>query len=264
MKSFRIFSAYFFQFLKTQMSYRWDFIASIISGLFTSASGVIFVTLLINGSTIKSLQGWSKPEILFIYGFSLIISGIFGLFSRNLWRFGEKYIIEGQFDRVLLRPVSSLAQVVFEAFNLDAIGTILMGILLMVKAKASLGITFTFAQIAWLIFSIPCGAVTLLCVFITLASLSFHFEDRFGVVPPFYNLIQFGRYPVTIYNKVLQFLIQWIIPYSFIAFFPATTLIGRDEFWFYASLTPVVAVVWLFVVSFAWKLGVKKYESTGT
>ncbi len=103
----------------------------------------------------------------------------------------------------------------------------------------------------------------LLSVFIVLSSLSFHFEDRVGVAPPFYNLIMFGRYPVTIFNAVLQFILSWVIPFAFIAFYPATRFLGRAEFIAYCYATPVVALFCFFVANLAWGYGVRHYASAG-
>ncbi len=52
-----------------------------------------------------SVRGWKFEEMVFLYGFSLIPFGIFNVFSWNLCMFADRYLIEGRFDRVLLRPV---------------------------------------------------------------------------------------------------------------------------------------------------------------
>ena len=35
--------------------------------------------------------------------------------------FPDRYLIEGRFDRVLVRPVASVFQVLFEAFRLESL-----------------------------------------------------------------------------------------------------------------------------------------------
>jgi ABC-2 type transport system permease protein len=100
-------------------------------------------------------------------------------------------------------------------------------------------------------------------VFFFLSSLSFHFEDRLGIAPPFYNLINFSRYPLPIFGDSIQFILKWVVPFSFVAFFPATHFLGRPEFLFLCYFTPVMAVICLTVAGIAWKIGVAKYASTG-
>ena len=86
-----------------------------------------------------------------------------------------------------------------------------------------------------------CGAVIYLAVFLILTSVSFWFEDRVGIVPPVFNMLTFGRYPLTIYNVFIQFLLSWIIPFAFASFYPTTHFLGRRAFTPYFHLVPVVA-----------------------
>ena len=96
-----IFAAYFAQFLKTRMAYRADFFAEVGATILGTAASLAFVLALF--SRIDDLNGWHRDEILFIYGLSLVPYGIFAMVSWNLYEFGDHYIIEGNFDRVLLR-----------------------------------------------------------------------------------------------------------------------------------------------------------------
>ena len=48
---------------------------------------------------------------------------------------GGIYIMEGKFDRVLLRPVNSLFQVLFEAFRLESFQEVITGIAIVVHKR---------------------------------------------------------------------------------------------------------------------------------
>lgn len=263
-KTLSIYRAYFYQFLKARLAYKWDFVASLFSGIFISLSGLIYILVLVDGKTVPELKGWSRDHILFIYGYSMIATGLFSSLSRNLYQFADRYIIQGEFDRILLRPLNSLLQVLFDSLHLEGLGTSMLGLAVVFYAGNNLGLEANFASFLWLVFSALCGASILLCVFIILASLSFHFEDRIGIAPPFYNLIHFGRYPVDIYNNIIRFVIQWIVPFSFVAFFPATYFLDVKQFLFYSYLTPVIAFLWIIFTTIMWRFGVSKYSSTGT
>ena len=225
--------------------------------------GIVFLIALLHGSGAESLDTWSRGEVLFIYGYAGFATAIFSILAPNLYQFGDRYIIQGQFDRVLLRPLSTLQQVLTETFNLDALGNLAVGLTTLLIAKSQLGITFSFFDYLWLFFSGVCGAVILLSVFVTLASLSFHFEDRLGIAPPFHNLIAFGRYPVTIFNKGIQFVLSWVIPFSFIAFYPATYFFTDKGIGRMFLFTPVVAIVCATLALWFWKVGTRAYSSTG-
>ncbi len=109
---------YFLQYLKMRVSYRGDFLISVATSLAASLFALGFVLILI--TRIPSLGGWSIQEIIFLYGFAMIPYGLFNILSLNLYEFGNAYIMEGKFDRVLLRPVSSLFQILFENFRIES------------------------------------------------------------------------------------------------------------------------------------------------
>lgn len=262
-RSIRVYSAYFVQFLMARLEYRMDFAFNIVAQLVMTASGLLFIYFLLDGETIPEIQGWTRPEVMFIYGYSMISMAIFMTFAPNLYQFGDRYIIQGQFDRVLLRPLSSVCQVLFESFNLESIGSLLAGIGVIVLTASELDMTFTAADYAWLLVSGISGGVILIAVFVVIASLSFHFEDRLGIGAPVFSLITFGRYPIPIFNSVIQFILKWVVPFAFVAFYPATHFFDREGFEVLCYFTPAMAIITSGVACFAWRFGVSRYASTG-
>ncbi len=254
---------YLRQFFLARLEYKWDFLFSLLASMVSAVMGLVFIILVLDGAGAHDLAGWSKDEVLFIYGYAGIAVALFSILSPNLYGFGDKYIIQGQFDRVLLRPLGSLTQVLSETFNLDAIGNLIVGVTILLVAKARLGLQFSFSDYLWLAASGVFGAAILLSVFVILASLSFHFEDRLGISAPFYNLIQFGRYPITVFNKVIQVLLSVIVPFAFVGFYPSTYFISKEGLQHVYLLTPVVAGVAMMTAWLFWRWGVRNYSSTG-
>jgi ABC-2 type transport system permease protein len=246
---------YFVQYAKVQIGYRADFLISLGTSFAATCFQLGFVIALFQ--KVPQLAGWRFPEVLFLYGFSLVPYGFFNVVSLNLYNFGNNYIIEGKFDRVLLRPISSLFQVLFEVFRIEALQEVHY-------AGARLGLHWTVGKTVLLLFWGLCGGVIYIAVFLLLSSLSFWFEDRLGVHPPFWNLFAFGRYPLPIYSGFIQFVLTWIIPFGFASFYPSARLIGRAAFSPYAALIPVVAALCLTLSMAAWRLGTLHYESTGS
>ncbi len=264
MHSLHIYFLYFVQFLKARMSYKWDFFGGIFASLLSAVSGVAFIFLLVDGKAVPDLQGWGREQVLFIYGYSLLATAMFGFVSVNLYRFGERYIIEGQFDRVLLRPLNSLFQVLFESFNLESLGSLSLGVALLVYTSGEMGLSFSILDLGWLVVSALCGAIILVSIFSIVASASFHFEDRLGLVPPLSNLLSFSRYPLPIFNKTLQIILSWIIPFAFVSFYPATHFFEANSREVLGYWTPMVALVSVVAAAGFWRLGVSKYASTGS
>jgi ABC-2 type transport system permease protein len=253
---------YFTQYAKVQFGYRADFFISLATSFAATCFQLGFVIVLFQ--KIPQLAGWRFPEVLFLYGFSLIPYGLFNVISLNLYNFGNNYIIEGKFDRVLLRPVSSLFQVLFETFRIESLQEVATGVYCMWWASRRLGLVWTPGKFVMLFFFGICAATIYMSTFVMLTTVSFRFEDRIGVSPPVWNVIAFGRYPLTIYNGVVQFVLCWVIPFGLASFYPSVRLLGRVVTPEYARLVPVVAAVFLMTAISLWTLGSRHYASTGS
>ncbi|MDE3168967.1 MAG: ABC-2 family transporter protein [Acidobacteriota bacterium] len=253
---------YFIQYAKVQMGYRGDFIVSLITAFAATIFGLLFVIILFQRA--PKLAGWSFEEELFLYGFSLVPYGVFNIVASNLYNFGNDYIIEGKFDRILLRPISSLFQILFETFRLEAVQGIATGIFCMWWASSRLHVAWPLGKIAALFFFEVCASVIYVSVFLMLTCVSFWFEDRVGIHPPVWNVINFGRYPLSIYNGAVQFVLCWIVPFGLASFYPSVRMLGRAVAPEYAPLVPVVAAVFLALSISLWNFGTRYYSSTGS
>jgi len=257
-----LFADYFAQYAKVRVSYRGDFFVSLATSFAATVFALGFVIVLFK--KVPQIGGWRFEEVLFLYGFSLIPYGFFNIISLNLYEFGNSYIIEGKFDRVLLRPVSSLFQVLFETFRIESVQEIATGTFCMVYASYHLGIAWTPLRFLTLLFFGICASIIYVSVFLMLTTVSFWFEDRIGVHPPVWNMMAFGRYPLTIYSPVVQFFLCWIVPFGLASFYPSVRLLGRTVSPAYAPLVPVVAIAFLTVAISLWNIGTRHYSSTGS
>lgn len=257
-----IYAAYFAQFVKSRLAYRMDFVIDTLAVSFSIVIQMAVLTTLF--SKVRSLDGWSFPEVLFIYGFSLVPLGLFNLISVNLYRFSEAYIVQGKLDRVLLRPVGTLTQVLCESFNISGINEILLGIGVMIYAGRELGLDPGIQQVLGLAVLAPSAALVYAGVFLAITSVTFWFEDRMGLAPPVYNLIRFSRYPITIYSMPVRLFLTFGLPFAWVAFYPATWFLGSPGFERVALLTPLVGIVVFSGAVLIWKRGIKRYSSTGS
>src|ERR1700690_33756 len=145
----RLLIQYFAQYAKVRLAYKAGFFISFFSSMAATVLGFGFVLVLF--TKIPRLQDWSFNEVLFLYGFSLIPLGFFNVVSWNLYDFSELYIVEGKFDRVLLRPVSTLFQIVFEKFRLESLQEVVTGIVVVVHCSRSLHLTFGIRDYLWFV-----------------------------------------------------------------------------------------------------------------
>jgi ABC-2 type transport system permease protein len=257
----RLLGLYFAQYAKARLAYRADFLTSIFATFAGTAASLAVVLLLF--SRFPQLAGWSFPEIVFLYGFSLLPFGIFNVLSLNLYEFSDKYLTEGRFDRILLRPLAPLFQVLFESFRLEALQESVTGAVAMAWAATKLP-RFPLLDLAllpvWAVF----GAVIYLSIFAILTATGFWIEDRVGLAPPVFNLMAFGRYPITIYDMKVRILLSTVIPFAFASFYPTAHALKRGEFLPFFWATPLVALLFASLAAATWNAGVARYGSTGS
>lgn len=257
-----LFGEYFSQYAKVRISYRGDFLVSLATSFAATVFSLLFVVVLFQQA--KNLRGWRFPEVIFLYGFSLIPYGVFNIVSLNLYDFGNNYIIEGKFDRILLRPISSLFQVLFETFRIESFQEIATGVFCMWWATRQLHIPWTPLKVGMLFCFGICAAIIYVSIFLILSTFSFWFEDRIGVHPPVWNVIAFGRYPLSIYSGPVQFFLCWIVPFGLASFYPSVVMLGRTVNPQYLPFVPLVTAIFLTLAICLWNFGTRHYSSTGS
>ncbi|MBU0742731.1 ABC-2 family transporter protein [bacterium] len=257
-----IYAAYFAQFLKTRLAYRTDFLVDLLANLVSLGIQLSVLTVLFG--KITSLKGWTFEQVLFIYGFSLLPLGLFNLVSINIYRFSESYIIEGDLDRVLLRPVNPLAQVLFSSFGMGGLNELFLGAAVMIYACVGLELAPNALDVLLLVPLAVAASLVYLGVFLGLTSVSFWIEDRMGLAPPVYNIIRFSRYPVTIFSPLVRIFLTFVLPFAWVAFYPATWFVGGPEYHRIAMFTPLVGVATFGLGYLVWLRGISRYASTGS
>src|SRR5471030_162552 len=120
-----------------RLEYRTDFLVECLAALMQQVAGL--ATLEILFGTFHSLKDWNKQEVFFIYGFSLIPMALFDAFAMNFYMFSDKYIVQGELDRLLLRPLSSLFQLFLEGISFDFLADLTLGITVLAYAWKAVG-----------------------------------------------------------------------------------------------------------------------------
>jgi ABC-2 type transport system permease protein len=100
-------------------------------------------------------------------------------------------------------------------------------------------------------------------------SISFWFIRSNAIVDTLiHGVRRFLYYPIKILDKWIQILITFIIPYAFVDLYPSLFILGEKKEVLFNSLfqygTPFVGILLSFFAYLIWKLGIKKYNSTGS
>ncbi len=265
MRIARLAALLFFTVLKRRLAYRGDLI---LQGLDELARCLVNLALLeVYLSQTTNLGGWNHAELLFVLGFSMIPISFFHCLCGNLYQLSSFYIIQGNLDRVLLRPYPSFLQICFDRISIeDLSGAVFGAVLIAASAPRIPEFSFSIGHLLMLCILLGSAFTVVVSVFMSFAASGFWFEDRVGMVPPVYNLMEFGRWPTRIYHPALRLLISMVIPFAFVAFYPASFFVrgpGDMPVWL-PWLTPVVAAISLAIATAVWRIGIRRYNSTGS
>jgi ABC-2 type transport system permease protein len=254
---------YFLQALKMRLEYRADFFVECLASLMQQVAGLLVLEFLFR--SFHDMKDWTKEEVFFIYGFSLIPMALFDAFAMNFYMFSDKYIVQGELDRLLLRPLSSLFQLILEGISFDFLADLTLGIAVLSYAWNHVGPPITPLIILQFVLCVLGGWGVLTGIFLSLTSISFWTEDRIAILPPVYNLFNFARYPLNIYRPFIRLLLTWFIPFGFVAFYPSTAFLKNGTlFPDFARVVPLVGLALLLIGRFIWRSGVRRYSGAGT
>lgn len=259
----RLYRVLISQFFKIVLQSKVDFLMGLFGFFFTQISGILFLYLVFE--QIPDLQGWTLEQLIFIYGFAQIPRGIDHLFTDNIWMVAWRLVINGDFDRYMLRPMNVFFQVIAEKLQPDALGELLVGTILVVYSAIQGVVVLDAVHIALFVVSVLAGALIYTSIKLLFASLAFWVKRSGPFLQLAYEMAEFAKYPTEIYARPLRFVITWVIPFAFVAYLPAGYFLSAgagNHMGIIVIECAIAAVSWLIAYAVFHK-GISIYESAG-
>jgi len=252
---------YLKNYMKTRLTYRSDFWIEVVSDLLFNGLNLFFILIVFQHTS--RIDIWNEHQVLFIYGYFLVPYGLFTTFF-NLWNFTERYIVKGEMDRVLTRPAYNLVQLMLENMDPSSLFSALTGLVIMGYSWSQLGLGLEWYDPLVFVLLVLGSMGIYGGIYIFFTSLSFFSDAPTGILPLLWNLQNYGRYPMTIYNRLLGFVLTWLLPFGFVGFYPAAYFLDRANWGTFALLTPAVGLLFLTIGVSVWNFGVKRYRGAGS
>jgi ABC-2 type transport system permease protein len=235
-----------------------------VGGLITATLDVAVILVVFANTT--SLAGFSRDEVLFLYGASSVSFTVCDMFVSNVDRVSQ-HIKAGTLDTFLIRPVSAWIQLATDRFAANRAGRVLQAAVVLGYSLAVLDLDW---RRAWMI---PVMVITGMVIFTALwtlgGALQFALTDAPEVVNSFtYGTHQLSQYPFAIYGRELVRGVTYVVPLAFINWQPGLYVLGRDDPFgtpeFMRFLGPAAALVLALLAALAWRQGIRHYRSTGS
>lgn len=239
-------------------AYRANFIMfSFITLISSIVLPLVTVLIYSNGA---SFPNWTMWEVLLIQAvYTMSNYTAYAIFNGVIWSTMD-YIREGNFETVLIKPISPLF--FLTAFNFDPQSLISIGggIAMLVVSLCNIGAP---SALDWLAF-IPlylAGTAVLCGIFLIMAAITFKWVGNSRIPEIFDSVKAFGKYPFDIFPKAIQIAASFIIPVAMIGFFPASALLHRLDFSMFIAVIPCILFM-LFGIWLYHKM-IKLYEGVG-
>ena len=262
----RLYGRYLGISVRGQMQYRASFVM-LSAGHFV-VTGVEFLGILVLFDRFGSLQGWTLPEVAFMYGLVNVTFAISDAATRGFDTFGTM-VKSGEFDRLLLRPRSTALQLAGQELTLRRVGRLAQGLMVLAWASASLNLGWTALDALVLAAAVSGGVALFAGLLVLQATLSFWTTETLEIVNTVtYGGVEATQYPLSIYRTWFRRAFVYVVPLGCVSYFPAIAIMGRpDPLGFptlFHYLSPLVGFVFLAVSLRVWRLGVRRYQSTGS
>lgn len=257
----RLYGRYISILLRSAMQYKASFLLGAAGQFFVSFNELLGLYFIFD--RFSRIKGYTYHEVLLCYGIMLLGFSIAQCQARGFESF--HYLVKsGEFDRIMVRPRSAVLQVLGSRFETNRFLRILLAFAMFFYGAAHCRVTWTIDKTAVVIFMVFGVFLLFIGLFLLGASISFFtIEDGGFLNVLIYGGSTHGKYPVDIYGKQMLKFCTYGIPYALVQYYPLQYLLGRTGRWEYA-LYPFGAVVFILACYFAWRFGMRHYQSAGS
>ncbi len=229
-----------------------------------TAIGALWVTL----QQFPSMNGWDFRQAAFLYALWMLGHGLHNTFFFTV---GDVplFVREGKFDRFLVRPLDTLFQAITVPQQIWP-DELILAIVFVCIAVPYAGVRVDW----WLFLFVPLvgigGALIDFGINLAIATASFWFVRVDALRWVVMSLEQeFSRYPITIYTRGVQFVLTFLLPFAFMNYFPAAFLLQKSHTGTTLApqaglLTPLIGIAWSALAYAFWRIGLNRYQGTGS
>lgn len=252
--------------IKAWFQYKVDAILRSVAVFLREATGIIVIYFAL--LQFDTLNGWNMQEMMFLFSLLFLTYGVMILLFTGLRDLGYS-VRDGSFDRFLLRPRGVLFQIIF--VNADwfaALGHGGLGIFLFLYSAGSIGIEWNAINVIYYLVTIVGGVLIQGALFLFFATLNIYLLKTDSLKELLYwNMRKFAGYPISIFPRLIQLGMIYVVPFALVNYFPAQFLLRKEDMvlypeWFMYITLPVGVLMYLLAYVF-WRFSLRFYKSTG-
>jgi len=251
--------------LLTTLEYRTNFL--LWFGFTIVYHGTAIAALWVMLTTFPSMNGWDFRNMAFLYGLWMVAHALNSTFFSTVGEIPQ-WIRDGEFDRLLVRPLDELFQVISTPGAIFP-DELLLALAFLIVAVAANHLAVTAGFVALIVLVVVGGALIDLSIALLISTVAFWFVQVDALRWIVLQLEgEFTRYPLSIYTRGVRLLLAFVIPFGFMNYFPAAYFLHKTDNGLglplaVGVLTPLVGAVFLVVAYAVWRFGLQRYQGVG-
>lgn len=259
----KLYMSYMWILLKSQMEYRTSFILLSIGQFFVPF--LVFISMFLLFQRFPSIGGWSLYEVALCYAVIHIAFSISECFARGFDSFSS-LVINGDFDRILVRPRSTVVQVLGSKFEFSRIGRLAQSLLVLAFSLQHLMIHWDIYRIVTLVLMVLSGILIFTGIYMLGAALCFWTVEGLEVINIFTDGgREISQYPLVIYQEWIRKFFTFVIPFGTVNYLPLMFILNKVQGnQLLYMLTPLLGMLFILPCLAVWSIGVRHYKSTGS
>lgn len=281
--------------IREQMSYRRSFLLETLGKLI--GTGIELVALLLLFERVESIGGWSKWEVVYLYGVASISLGVAELLTTGLDAMPE-LVRTGTMDGILIRPAPPLLQILGRDIRLLQLGRLIQGVGALAFALTHLPTARGPEALLFLLIAVLSTTAIYFGLFLAAGASCFWTVQSGELFNAFtYGGVQMTQFPISVYPRWLRDLFLFAVPLGFTSYVPAVRALGKGTVWtqwfswipgveaagtaspvgsagapgaspWMATvlpwIAPLVAAAFVYVCWRFWRLGLDHYQGVGS
>ncbi len=222
------------------------------------------VAVLLLFSRFGSIGEWTIERVMLVYGMALASFGLAELFARG-YDYFPRHIRTGSFDRILLRPRSTVVQVLGMEFHLHRISKVVAGLAVITWSLARLQVRLTLIKLLQLLAALIGGCMVYAGVFVISSAIAFWTVNALNWTWLVTNgSYQVAKCPPHLLPAWLRRIFTFLMPMLLFAYYPAAAVANWGIPFVWGWLALPAGAAFLFAALCLWRVGVKSYSSTGS
>ncbi|WDV46684.1 ABC-2 family transporter protein [Clostridiaceae bacterium M8S5] len=209
-----------------------------------------------------SFKNWGVYGIIILASMNVLSNAV----SRVSFGFRdlEYKILDGSFDKYLVRPVHPIFTLLMERTSFFYISTqVMISIAMLMYCVGKGNVVLHNSLIAFLCLII--GTIALDVLYGTFTLLAFWFGKIYYARELVFSFKQAKKYPLDVFPKTFINIFTYFIPLAYLSTVPAKILLGKyNRPYFFLFIAIILLVINLVLFNILWKKALSRYNSTGS